>query len=85
MAACKNLGRLLAERCIRSGISCATWSMPHEVLEASASIKAVYDAIAETGFALEEPEKIELGHKLPHWVRKGPEPIPFEGIDLEKS
>jgi len=85
VSACKNLGRLLAERCIRSGISCAQWSMPQQVYDESESIRAVYDAIAETGFALEEPDKIQLGHKLPHWVRKGPEPVPFEGIGVEKS
>jgi len=85
VAACKNIGKLLAERCIRAGISCAHWSMPEEVTETSSTIKAVYDAITETGFALEEPEAINLGHKLPHRHPKGPKPVPFEGITEEKS
>lgn len=53
----RNLGRVIAQRCLESGIEYMTCSLRHHELESEGN-KAFYDAMVEGGISFEEPKSI---------------------------
>ncbi|XP_002120895.2 large ribosomal subunit protein uL18m-like [Ciona intestinalis] len=75
VSACYNIGTIFAERCIRAGISCASWTIPQNIVDNSDRIKSFCTAVVETGFVLEEPDQISFkSFQPPHVEKKGPRP-----------
>uniref|UniRef100_H2YC30 Large ribosomal subunit protein uL18m n=1 Tax=Ciona savignyi TaxID=51511 RepID=H2YC30_CIOSA len=71
---CYNVGRVFVERCIRSGISCAAWTIPNNITDGSQSITAFREALTSSGFVLKEPDQISFrSYQPPHMKREGPE------------
>ncbi|KAE9552496.1 hypothetical protein FO519_004309 [Halicephalobus sp. NKZ332] len=62
-SAAYNIGRVLADRCLKSGISTCILSTDLEEVKRSDRKKAFYDALEKGGIKLEESEAIEHSHE----------------------
>lgn len=80
VCASENVARVLAERCLRSGITCVHWPRDEEA-EGSQSLKVARDTMLECGVALEEPSTRHLQYCRPHWKPRGPAPVELEGVE----
>lgn len=77
VTACSNVARVLAERCLRSGIFCVHWP---EDENCSESIRVAREAMIECGMTLEEATQREFHYRKPHWIKKGPKPFDVDNI-----
>ena len=76
MTASSKVGLILAERCIRAGISCAEWVNCTET--SCESTDAFHEAVRSTGFSLCEPDQVRFRYTKPHHKVLGPAPRPIE-------
>ncbi|XP_077996062.1 large ribosomal subunit protein uL18m-like [Glandiceps talaboti] len=58
VAACYNVGRVIAQRCLEAGISCVKWEVP-ELIDKTDKIKKFESALKEEGLLLSEPRTLE--------------------------
>jgi len=78
VSACENVARILAERCLRSGITCVHWPSHQDDPE---SVRAAQEAMKEVGVSLEEPQPRNLQYDLPIWKKTGPKPLEVDGVE----
>lgn len=62
-SAAYNIGRVLADRCVKSGIYACITSTDAEEVERSDRKKAFYAALEKGGIKLEEPKSVEQSHE----------------------
>lgn len=74
-AAC--LGRIIASRCLRVGISCVSFRFPEQYKDDSQKTNVFRQSAEEEGLCLEEPSHIRLEHVKPHEHPSGPLPPQF--------
>ncbi|XP_039260079.2 large ribosomal subunit protein uL18m-like [Styela clava] len=74
VSAAANLGRVIASRCLRAGISCVSFRFPELYEIESESINLFKEAAEAEGLCLEEPSYRRLGYVKPHELPTGPSP-----------
>nr|CAB3263962.1 39S ribosomal protein L18, mitochondrial-like [Phallusia mammillata] len=70
--ACYAVGKLLVEKCLRAGVSCAT--MTNHKSPKEEARKLFEEAMVGQDFMLDEPQQVSNRYTMPHQTRKGPTP-----------
>ncbi|CAI5444506.1 unnamed protein product [Caenorhabditis angaria] len=79
-----NIGRILALRCLQSGIHFAKPAVSQEIIEKSQHQKYFFKALSEEGLKLEEPEIVEHSYENDEsftWQRYPQKPTRQEKLD----
>lgn len=72
--AAANLGKIIAERCLRAGISSVSFRFPEGLRGDSEKVAYFQAGAEERGLLMEEPDHRRLDYVKPHEVRHGPSP-----------